>query len=107
MLLPRPTLDLHFTVPSVVVTLSQEPPPLTMSSQVLGVHSPLMHLFWGDLAYIPLHLPLEVSCQHLGQRALWTCGAKAGGRRESWSGTGCPGALSRTLVSSPEIEGVT
>ena len=106
MLLPRPTLDLHFLVPSVVVTLSQEPPPLT-SSQVLGVHSPLMCLFWGDLVYIPLHLPLEVSCQHLRQSALWTCGAKAGGQRESWPGTGCPNALSRTLVSSPEIEGVT
>ncbi|KAG5204651.1 hypothetical protein JEQ12_019096 [Ovis aries] len=33
MLLPRPTLDLHFMFPSVVVTLSQEPPPLTISSQ--------------------------------------------------------------------------
>ena len=90
MLLPRPTLDLHFMVPSVVVTLSQEPPPLTISSQVLGVHSPLMPLFLGDLVYIPLHLPLEVSCQHLGQNALWTCRAKAGGQRGSWPGTWVP-----------------
>lgn len=47
-------------VPSAAATLSWEPPPLTISSQVSGASFPLVPSFWGTLC--PCHLEFDSRC---------------------------------------------
>lgn len=90
-------MDLHSVVPTAAATLSWEPPPITITSQVLGVSFPLVPSFWGHYAYVTLRLTPGVTHVIKGGIPRGFEGPNLEVREEVVLAPGCHGSWSETL----------